>query len=89
MSMAMKYNCTEPEPRPGTKCSALDGALKRGLEEQPQLVSLPIPDLGFGWEPLTRVGQRVVRGQFQSNTGSDCELSTLPRPQPQPELSSL
>lgn len=41
----MKYNCTEP-----MSMDLAQNALMKGSEEQPQLVSLPILDLGFGWE---------------------------------------
>ena len=68
------------------------GARMNALQEQPQLVSLLIPNLGFRMAFLMRVGPGEVQGQFQSNTGQTLgspRLSTLPKPQLQPELASL
>ena len=48
LAMPMKYDCAESLAGPGRELSAKMGLLMKGLQEQPQLVSLPIPDLGFG-----------------------------------------
>ena len=60
LAMPMKYYCAEPLAGPGRELSAEMGLLMKGLQEQPQLVSLPIPDLGFGWALLMRVGPGEV-----------------------------
>lgn len=60
LAMPMKYDCAEPLAGPGRELSAKIGLLMKGLQKQPQLVSLPIPDLGFGWAFLMRVGPKEV-----------------------------